>query len=85
MKGIETNRLTWNKKTRTFITEASDIGLRASQIPSLKYAVRNPKSGNHRIFEHCMTERNKEDGTLGWIYRNYDDPAKPLTLVIFND
>jgi hypothetical protein len=75
---VSTDKLTWNKETQTFSTEASDLGL--LEIPNT-VKVFNPKTQDSRVFTFWKKDMDKtNEDTYGFWYK-----SKNLKLLIIND
>jgi hypothetical protein len=86
MLKISTNDLTWNPKTATFSTEASDLPRGALRLgdPVVLY---NPKTGGEALFKYSSAIRvgvGLGDGG-GWRYLCQRPGLPDVHLVVFND
>lgn len=81
MQTLSTDYLHYNKATRTFSTELSDIPTRF--VPSNVVYIKNPKSGVTKAykFTHKDTDASNED-VYGWHYHNIETNTD---LLIIND
>ena len=75
---VSTDKLSWNKETQTFVTEASD--LRLLDIPNV-FKVFNPKTQGSRVFTFWKKDMYGADNDIyGFWYK-----SKNLKLLIIND
>ena len=75
---IQTTTLTYSKSSKTFVGEASELGL--NLISATGYNIQNPKTGNTELFK--FTKRDMNDGdVMGWRYQ-FESGYK---LLIIND
>lgn len=76
------DNLIYNPRSRIFICDASDIGLRPGQVPK-KVVVRDIKNNKTVNFEYLSTDIEFEE-ISGWRYKSIDGKFE-TTLLIIND
>lgn len=85
---ISTDALTWDAKTATFTSEASDDPEAGSRLvswrgnPPMKITLRNPKTGGTREFRFVRTAVTDDGEILGW---EWSCPSPRMRMFIRND
>ncbi len=80
MNTLTTNQLTWNKNTKTFSTEISDL---PDDIMIGRYVyILNPKTGVNKRYVFTHRDTDGEGDILGWNYKNKETNTN---LLIIND
>jgi hypothetical protein len=77
MKTFEIGAFSYNRRTRTLVTEASNLGL--GSVPAV-FEIFNATTGNTRSFRLAGTDTDGED-TYGWRYESVNG----VKALIIND
>lgn len=76
---IETTKLEWNGKTKTFSADASDLpGVAGRRLVT----IRNPKTHGQVEFEYASDDHDAEGEVTRWRWTNR---TRGLTLLVYND
>ena len=78
---FKTDQFSYNPKTRTFSSEASDLRLPPGQVPNL-FELVNESTGGSRLFAYKRADRDGSgEDTYGWWYESCDN----IRVLIIND
>lgn len=77
---LDSRQFMWHKATRTFVAEASDLGLRPGEVLVTLISRYPGRDDLHFTLAH--TETDREGDVMFWELRA---PGAPFTLKIFND
>lgn len=65
MQFFKVQQFDWNKETKTFVQEASMLGIGS---PATTLMLTNPNTGKRKSFKMCGVDRNSEE-IYGWEYK----------------
>jgi hypothetical protein len=84
MLKISTNDLTWNPKSFTFSTEASDLEPRGWRVGA-SVTLFNPKTGGEALFKYVSIIHGLAGDHAAWRYLCQRPGLPDLCLEVFND
>jgi len=77
MQFFKAQQFDWDKETKTFVQEASMLGIGS---PAATLMLTNPKTGKRKSFKMCGIDRNSDE-IYGWRYKT----TCGLKALIIND
>lgn len=83
-ENYDIKKFTFNKYNRKFISEASDLGIKAGMSWPYMFFIENAETKNRVLFTYANTVRDKKGGMM---YVNYKSTSNlgEFTAKIFND
>ena len=77
MQFFEVGQFDYQKKSNTFVQEASMLGI---GTPAATLMIKNPKTGKRKSFKMCGVQRSADE-IYGWKYKTNDG----IKALIIND
>jgi len=76
---FSTDELAYNVKSKTFVAEASELGL--SAVSKISYIIWNPATMMSQYFKYIKTDVTPDGEIAGWRYQS----RQGINLLIIND